>query len=151
MDIWVILILAVASVGGYMLMYLALRNQKLKQKDYQTFAKSQGWVYDHDPATAHSPGIDRFRDPKADWTLELIHAEDADERVVWRTPHGALPGGEAVLGIVLPEKAVAMMQNRGAIGQQMLKAALKATLHALGKTRFNLTIDEATAGDQRWS
>lgn len=33
------------------------------------------------------------------------------------------------------------------MGQLILMAALKGTMHAMGKTRFDLAIDEATAGD----
>ncbi|WP_299938933.1 hypothetical protein [uncultured Pelagimonas sp.] len=149
MDISVIAILVIASLIGSGLIALAIRRGGQSEEKIQEFARAQGWRYSQDPQT----GTTRLRDLKDDWTLQIIFSGDGavdgmtHRRVEWHSPHGALPEGEAVLGMPLPEKSVAMMQAGGAFGQQILQASLKATLHALGKTGFDLRIDEDTAGD----
>lgn len=141
-----IFVLIAASAIGSALMFLAFRRAAQKKLDYEAFAQAQSWHYQNTPPTNRSAGFDSFSDPADDWKLNIIFDGDG-HRVEWHTAKGALDAGEAVLGMPLPPKAVAMMQSGGSMGQQILKAALKGTMHALGKTRFNLTIDEATAGD----
>lgn len=150
MDNAFIFVLIAASIAGTALMFLALRKGAHRQQDLKAFADQQGWQYEHQPATNRTAQISRFSNPDEDWTLSLISSGGGEgsthRRIEWHTPQGALEDGEAVLGMPLPEKSVAMMHSGGELGKQILKAALKATLHALGKTRFNLTVDEATAG-----
>lgn len=152
MDILFLLILIAAGFVGSGLMYLAVRKGAQKKLDYQTFAEERGWVFEQEAITTGSFVWERFRDPKDDWTLRIIFTGDGvydgrtERRIEWHTPQGALPDGEAVLGMPLPEKAVRMMESGGELGKQVLKAGLKATLYALGKTRFNLTVHEASAG-----
>lgn len=153
MNIWMIVLLVAASVAGYGLIYWALRRGAQTKAAYQTFAESRGWRFEQDPGTRRSASVSSFSDPNDDWTLRIIFSGGGStdgsthQRVEWHTPQGALTEGTAVLGMPLPEKAVTMMQMGGPIGQQVLKGALKATLYALGKTRFDLSFDEATAGD----
>lgn len=153
MDNWFILVLIAASLPGSGLMFLALRRGAEKQEAYAAFAQAQGWSYAHDKATNRTADVVRFSDPADDWTIQIIFSGggatggSSDRRVEWHTPQGALEDGEAVLGMPIPEKAVMMLQSGGPIGQQVLKAALKGTLYALGRTRFTLEVDEATAGD----
>ncbi|MEP2718063.1 hypothetical protein [Pseudophaeobacter sp.] len=153
MSIWVILVLIAASTIGSGLIYKALQAGGRKQADYQAFAQAQGWHYQRvEPKTGFEK-VDEFSDPQDDWRLKIIVAGAGAKRGVvhrrqeWQSPQGALAGGEAVLGMPLPQKSVAMLQTGGPMGQQILKAALKATFHALGKTKFDLAIDDATAGD----
>lgn len=141
-----IFIIVAASMLGTGLIFLALRKGAQKKLDYEAFAQAQGWRYDHNPATNKTASIDCISDPADDWTLTVMSGGEG-RRVEWHTTQGALADGEAVLGMPLPPKAVTMMQGGGAMGQQILKAALKSTFHALGKTRFTLAIDEATASD----
>lgn len=154
MDNWFIIVLVLASMAGSGLIFLALKKGAQKKHDYQAYAQSQGWLCDADqPAGSGYSSVTAFRDPNDDWTLKVLFQSGGPGNtrvrrlVEWHSPQGALTSGEAVLGMPLPEKSVRMMQMGGDIGKQVLKAALKATFHALGQTRFNLTIDEASAGD----
>ncbi|SHH54092.1 hypothetical protein [Marivita hallyeonensis] len=143
-----ILVLIAGSGLGTAIMFFAFKKTREKQADYEAFAQRHGWTYAYSPATHNMPSIIEFRDPGDDWSLKLFSGQGSSKhRMEWRSPQGALSDGEAVLGMPLPEKSAAMMQSGGAIGQQILKAALKATIHAVGNTRFDLKIDEANAGD----
>jgi len=153
MNILMIVILAIAALTGTGLIYFVRQRARQKADAYASFAADQGWNYHHDPAQAGLSDIHSFRDPSDDWTLKVIFrsagASDGmtERRIEWHSPQGALPGGEAVLGMPLPAKAAAMFETGSPLGQKILKTALKATLHALGRTRFTLAIDEATASD----
>ena len=143
-----ILVLIAGSLLGSGVMLYAFKRGREAQADHEAFAQSHGWTYNYTPASSRRASKTEFRDPNDDWSLQLIAGgSGSNHRIEWHTPRGKLPDGEAVLGMPLPEKSVMMMQSGGAMGQQILKAALKATIHALGKTRFDLKIDEATAGD----
>lgn len=152
MDNLFILVLIAASILGTALMFAALRKSRIKDAEYDAFAAKQGWRFTPDKGTRGEIIKRSFSDPDDDWTLDVVFIGDGPydgfttRYVQWHSPQGALPEGQAVLGIPIPPKAVAMLQGGGALGQQLLKTALKATLHALGKTPFDLTIDEATAG-----
>lgn len=151
MEIWVFLILGTASLAGSGLIYLAMQRGRHKQQAYEAFATAQGGQLETDLAGRSS--IQRFRDPVDDWTLDVVFVGagasggSTRRRVIWQSPQGALYSGEAVLGLPLPEKAVAVLQGGGLIAQQVLKGALKATIQALGQTKFDLVLDETSAGD----
>ncbi|MEL6958713.1 MAG: hypothetical protein AAGL89_07160 [Pseudomonadota bacterium] len=149
MNIFVIVALVAASLLGTVLMIMALRRGAQKKLDYKAFADAQGWHYTpQDGENAHE-----FRDPGEDWTLRVVFipsgaaGSTTSRYVEWISPAGALSEGEAALGAPLPDKSVRMMQNGGAMGQAILKAALKGTYYALGRTKFTLDIDEATIAD----
>lgn len=151
MEIWIFLILGTASLAGSGLIYLAMQRGRHKQQAYEAFAKAQGWQLETDIAGRATTR--RFRDPADDWTLDVVFVGagasggSTRRRVIWQSPQGALSSGRAVLGLPLPEKAVAVLQGGGLIAQQVLKGALKATIHALGQTKFDLVLDETSAGD----
>ncbi len=151
MEIWVFLILGTTSLAGSGLIYLAMQRGRHKQQAYETFAKAQGWQLETDKAGRATTR--RFRDLADDWTLDVVFVGSGASggstrrRLNWQSPQGALYSGEAVLGLPLPEKAVAVLQGGGLIAQQVLKGALKATIHALGQTKFDLVLDETSAGD----
>lgn len=151
MEIWVFLILGTASLAGSGLIYLAMQRGRHKQQAYEAFATAQGWRLETDLAGRSS--TQRFRDPDDDWTLDVVFVGagasggSTRRRVNWQSPQGALSSGEAVLGLPLPEKAVAVLHGGGLIAQQVLKGALKATIQALGQAKFNLVLDETSAGD----
>lgn len=154
MENWFVIVLVLASVGGTALMFFAMKKGSQKQHDYMTYAQTQGWTCDPNAGQGQrNVLITLFQDPGDDWELRVIFASNnahngsSRRQVEWHSPRGALQNGEAVLGMPLPEKSVRMMQMGGDIGKQVLKAALKASFHALGRTRFDLTFDEATAGD----
>lgn len=156
MNFWMIAVLAVASLAGSGLIFAALRAGGLQKQKLEALAAQEGWIYEQIPSTPSSPGAEgtqTLRDPGDDWVLSLSFthsgATDGSSRryVTWRSPQGALDHGMAALGIPLPPKAVAMVETGGPLGQQVLKAGLKATHYALGSTRFNLEVDTTTAGD----
>lgn len=152
MENWFILVLIAASALGTGLMIWALKRGKEQKADYAKIAAELGWQYEEVSRAGGYGSADTFTDPNDDWALRIVfHASGPDggrstRRMEWHTPQGALEEGESVLGMPIPEKSVAMM-NSGTIGEQILKAALKGTMYALGNTKFTLTIDKATAGD----
>lgn len=152
MTIWMVAALALASALGTGLIFLAIRRGTQKAHDYQAFAQAEGWEYTLDHPSPRTK-TDAFRDPGDDWTLRVVFQGDGAHdgmtrrHVEWHSPQGALDQGQAALGMPLPEKSVHMLQMGGEIGKQILEAALKATFHALGQTRFSLAVDKATAGD----
>lgn len=152
MENWFILVLVGGSVIGSLIMVLAIKKGQEKQADYHAVAQAHGWHYVHDTATDKYAIYDIFSDPKDDWTLKImffsggVHGSSA-RRIEWHSPQGALLDGEAALGAPLPDKTVKMLQSGGSIGKSVATAALKATMYALGKTKFTLAFDEASAGD----
>ncbi len=152
MEIWFVLVLIAASGIGSGLIYLATKNKGIKIEQYQNFANEQGWKFHHDKSPTNTGNV-QFSDPDETWSLSVIFTQSGaldgmtKRRIEWHSPHGALDSGEAVLGMPIPAQSVAMLQSGGAIGQQILKTALKSTLHALGQSRFDLKIDESSAGD----
>lgn len=152
MDNWFILVLIAASALGTGLTIWALRRHSEKQADYAAIAQEFGWVFSNEPMGGGYGSAETFTDPDDDWSLKVIFLASgpdggrSERRMEWHTPQGALTDGEAVLGMPIPEKTVAML-NSGTMGEQIVKAALKGTFYALGKTKFSLTIDTATAGD----
>lgn len=152
MENWFILVLIAGSVLGTAVMVIAFKKGQDKQADYKAVAQNFGWHYVHDTATNKYAIYDTFSDPEDDWTLKImffsggVHGSSS-RRIEWHSPQGALPNGEAALGAPLPEKTVRMLQSGGSLGKSVAKAALKATMYALGKTKFSLILDEATAGD----
>lgn len=153
MDFWFVIAIALGSFIGGSLIAKALKKSKEKQADYNAIAQQFGWSYVHD-TTSNRYGIyETFSDPDDDWTLKIIFisggANDGSStrRIEWRSPQGTLAEGEAALGMPLPEKTARMLQGGGAIASSLTKAALKATMYAMGRTKFSLALDEATAGD----
>ena len=152
MDNWFIFVLVAASAIGTGLTIWALRRHSEKQADYAAIAHELGWVFSNAPLAGGYGSADTFTDPNDDWKLQVIFIGGgsdggrSERRMEWHTPQGALTDGEAVLGMPIPEKTAAML-NSGTMGEQIVKAALKGTLYALGKTKFSLTIDKTTAGD----
>lgn len=153
MDFWIIIVLALAAMIGSRVMIKAVKKRQDKQEDYATLAQHFGWRYERDTTTNRRAIYDIFSDPEDDWTLKIIFITSegargsSTRRIEWHTPNGALADGEAVLGMPLPEKTVSMLQNGGTIGSSLTKAALKGTLYAMGRTKFSLEFDKATAGD----
>lgn len=153
MENWFILVLVAGSLIGSLIMVLAIKKGQEKQADYQAIAQAHGWHYVHDTTSQKYAIYHTFSDPDDDWTLKIIfisggpNSGSSTRRIEWRSPQGALTQGEAALGAPLPEKTVKMLQSGGSIGKSVAKAALKATMYALGKTKFSLALDEASAGD----
>lgn len=152
MENWFILVLIAASAAGTGIMVWAIRRNSEKKADYAHIAQELGWHYAEESTGGGYGAADTFSDPNDDWKLQIIFigggpsGGSATRRMEWSTPQGALSEGEAALGLPIPEKTV-MMMNSGAMGEAIVKAALKGTMYALGKTRFSLALDEATAGD----
>ncbi|MEM1363985.1 MAG: hypothetical protein AAGF94_20185 [Pseudomonadota bacterium] len=153
MDYWFIIILAAASMIGGRLIIKSIKKSQDKREDYQAIAQQFGWSYMREKASDNFGHYDIFSDPADDWTLKIVFISggathgSVTRRIDWHSPSGALPEGEAVLGAPLPEKTVSVLQSGGGIGSSLTKAAIKGTMYALGKTKFSLTLDEATAGD----
>ncbi|MEO0752592.1 MAG: hypothetical protein AAFY25_12405 [Pseudomonadota bacterium] len=152
MENWFILVLIAGSAVGTGLTIWALRRNTAKKADYAQIAQDLGWQYSEESTSGGYGSADTFSDPEDDWKLQIIFigggpsGGSSTRRIEWHTPQGALTEGEAVLGMPIPAKTAAML-NSGTMGEQIVKAALKGTMYALGKTNFNLSIDSATAGD----
>ncbi|MEL6914941.1 MAG: hypothetical protein AAFP13_10610 [Pseudomonadota bacterium] len=152
MDLTIIFLFIIASMFGTAVMIWAVRKSGQKREDYAAYAAAQGWDYSKTEGDGTHRLVDAFCEPGDDWALRIIFVSGgaqghATQRYVeWTTQAGALPAGEAVLGMPIPEKTARMLQSGGAMGQTVARAALKGTLYALGNTRFDLPFDTATAG-----
>lgn len=143
--IWFAYVLGFGAVLGTALIIFAIRKGSEKRVALQEFAEAQGWHFDFVAPTHGDPGLTAMSDPEDDWVLHVI-TEGHGRRYEWSCPSGALDEGIAVLGPPLPPQAVKMMQSGGDMGRAVLKAGLKHTIAALGRTAHDLVVHEASAG-----
>lgn len=101
MDFWIIALLILASAVGAAVIYVALRKTGAQLADMRALAQTQGWGFEHAPATFKQGATTTFTSKDADWTLSYCVTSDQGRAIVkqltWHSPMHALAEGTVIL------------------------------------------------------
>lgn len=128
MEILMIAILGLASIGGYLLMGRAMRANAANQTALSDLANRHGWSCEHTKATARTAARTDISDPAAGWTLSIFAAA-GESTTRWVDPSLSLNSGMALYAPPLPEKtremAGKMMEKMGGMGRVIIDTFAK--------------------------
>lgn len=131
MNMVMILIFVVASLGGGAVMVWALKRGQRYEADLQALANARSWAYAKRKATSTAQGYVELLEREQGWTLRIFYGgrNGRSSFTQWTDPSLAVSSGLAVYAAPLPEKTQAMfnvlMSKSGSLGRVMLDSVFR--------------------------
>jgi hypothetical protein len=110
-------VFVIASMSGFAIMLIAYRKSALNKQALKDLALAKGWdFFEDDTASKYATQL-ALSDPADSWQLVIYSSSSPESTSVkcwteWRTEHGKLKKGIAILGPPLPAKTIKML-NQG--------------------------------------
>ncbi len=120
----IIIFFIVASVIGYLIQNLSVRNTRISKEKIKSFARIKNWQYRHVPGKSNTGEHIYLSNYTNEWKIDIYsfistsvvtNSVHKEQWIEWSTNKGQLKNGIAVLGPRLPQKTIKML-NKGKAG-----------------------------------